>query len=563
MSFSVTPFGVVKAAANVRPWHHSILNQQGLREGNILLDAQGKGYYPHGAPVGDLVEIARDDGRKTWQEDASGWFDANSPKAKSPEVQALLAGLKKLNNIDLAAYKQLVGNKPVAGFEDVDKDMRNWVKETSKAARCWEGYEPVPGKKPYSKGSCRPKGTKKKTTEKKAENFNLGGVASGAGPQQMYHALNMLNQARVLVDPTETLKKNNLSRSAFESTIKELANKPGDSYDFDAMRRDPKRRAVLMGLLGSALGGAAGYSRSGIGGALGGAALGGLGGAGFGHVNATNYNRKLLGTAKVLKNYGLLQPEYLRAALPLLQKTSAAANTAAYTKQALMWGGGKLGLHPKGLGVGGEIGYSNLLGLLPIPLGGVDIGGPRKGFLMGVTPDPESEFGVSPYLGVRWNHPRASGLTRNFPRGLPEVIYDKLRGRTKLDAMRLSYPELFEAEEEEAPEEVKPEPKQKEKAAAFNKLQLLLTKRAEGGAWTRAEGKSESGGLNAKGRASLKAQGQNIKPPVTESNPTGERKDRKKSFCARMGGMKKKLTSSETANDPDSRINKALRKWKC
>ena len=38
---------------------------------------------------------------------------------------------------------------------------------------------------------------------------------------------------------------------------------------------------------------------------------------------------------------------------------------------------------------------------------------------------------------------------------------------------------------------------------------------------------------------------------------------RKKSFCARMGGMKKKLTSSKTANDPDSRINKALRKWKC
>jgi hypothetical protein len=38
---------------------------------------------------------------------------------------------------------------------------------------------------------------------------------------------------------------------------------------------------------------------------------------------------------------------------------------------------------------------------------------------------------------------------------------------------------------------------------------------------------------------------------------------RRKSFCARMSGMKKKLTSSETANDPDSRINKALRKWNC
>ena len=47
--------------------------------------------------------------------------------------------------------------------------------------------------------------------------------------------------------------------------------------------------------------------------------------------------------------------------------------------------------------------------------------------------------------------------------------------------------------------------------------------------------------------------------------PTREKKGgpRKKSFCARMSGMKKKLTSSKTANDPDSRINKALRKWKC
>jgi len=30
-----------------------------------------------------------------------------------------------------------------------------------------------------------------------------------------------------------------------------------------------------------------------------------------------------------------------------------------------------------------------------------------------------------------------------------------------------------------------------------------------------------------------------------------------------MGGMKKRLTSSKTAHDPDSRINKALRKWNC
>ncbi len=77
------------------------------------------------------------------------------------------------------------------------------------------------------------------------------------------------------------------------------------------------------------------------------------------------------------------------------------------------------------------------------------------------------------------------------------------------------------------------------------------------GAWTRKEGKSASGGLNDKGRASLKAEGHDIKRPQPEG---GSRKD---SFCARMTGAKRKLTGSAKAADPESRINKALRKWNC
>ena len=77
-------------------------------------------------------------------------------------------------------------------------------------------------------------------------------------------------------------------------------------------------------------------------------------------------------------------------------------------------------------------------------------------------------------------------------------------------------------------------------------------------AWQRKEGQNPKGGLNAKGRASYKAAtGGTSKPPQPEGG------SRKKSFCARMGGMKKKLTSAKTANDPNSRINKALRAWKC
>lgn len=77
-------------------------------------------------------------------------------------------------------------------------------------------------------------------------------------------------------------------------------------------------------------------------------------------------------------------------------------------------------------------------------------------------------------------------------------------------------------------------------------------------AWQRKEGKDPDGGLNAKGRASYnKATGGNLKPPQPEGGP------RRDSFCARMEGHKKKNTSAKTASDPNSRINKSLRAWKC
>jgi hypothetical protein len=85
---------------------------------------------------------------------------------------------------------------------------------------------------------------------------------------------------------------------------------------------------------------------------------------------------------------------------------------------------------------------------------------------------------------------------------------------------------------------------------------------AKSPAWTRKEGKDPKGGLNAKGRASAKAQGMNLKPPAPTPK-TEKDKARRKSFCARMSGMKAKLTSEKTKRDPDSRINKSLRAWNC
>ena len=78
-------------------------------------------------------------------------------------------------------------------------------------------------------------------------------------------------------------------------------------------------------------------------------------------------------------------------------------------------------------------------------------------------------------------------------------------------------------------------------------------------AWQRKEGKNKNGGLNAKGRASYnRAHHGHLKAPSKD-----KKNKRRKSFCARMRGMKKRLTSAKTANDPNSRINKALRAWNC
>jgi hypothetical protein len=73
--------------------------------------------------------------------------------------------------------------------------------------------------------------------------------------------------------------------------------------------------------------------------------------------------------------------------------------------------------------------------------------------------------------------------------------------------------------------------------------------------WQRKEGKSPSGGLNAKGRASYNREtGGNLKAPQPEGG------SRKKSFCARMSGVK---GPAKKPNGEPTRKTLALRKWKC
>lgn len=81
-------------------------------------------------------------------------------------------------------------------------------------------------------------------------------------------------------------------------------------------------------------------------------------------------------------------------------------------------------------------------------------------------------------------------------------------------------------------------------------------------AWQRVEGKNlKTGGLNAKGRASYKAQtGGTLKPPAP--NPKTEKDaKRRKSFCARSAGQMKQFP--DAAKDPNSRLRKARKAWNC
>ena len=88
-------------------------------------------------------------------------------------------------------------------------------------------------------------------------------------------------------------------------------------------------------------------------------------------------------------------------------------------------------------------------------------------------------------------------------------------------------------------------------------------------AWQKKSGKNKNGGLNKKGVASYRREhpGSKLQTAVTTKpsklKPGSKAAKRRKSFCARMKGMKKHRTGAKTKRDPNSRINKSLRKWNC
>jgi hypothetical protein len=83
--------------------------------------------------------------------------------------------------------------------------------------------------------------------------------------------------------------------------------------------------------------------------------------------------------------------------------------------------------------------------------------------------------------------------------------------------------------------------------------------------WQKVNRQDKTDGLSPEAVKAYRREnpGSKLQTAVTEKNPEGKRAKRRASFCRRMKGMKSKLTSAETARDPDSRINKALRRWNC
>ena len=69
--------------------------------------------------------------------------------------------------------------------------------------------------------------------------------------------------------------------------------------------------------------------------------------------------------------------------------------------------------------------------------------------------------------------------------------------------------------------------------------------------------------MTAKGVAKYRREnpGSKLKTAVTESNPSGKRAKRRKSYCARSAGQMKKFPKA--AKNPNSRLRQARKRWKC
>jgi len=180
-------------------------------------------------------------------------------------------------------------------------------------------------------------------------------------------------------------------------------------------------------------------------------------------------------------------------------------------------------------------------------------------------------------------NPLAVGAALGIAAGgsyLAKKAYDaaKQMRKNKEDAMKQASGESYEPEGEVLDEKCWPGYKKKGMKTMFGKRYPNCVKKEGFSNWRSElqiselledwQEKNRKDGVDGLSQSTVDAYrrenpGSKLQTAVTEKKPTGKRADRRKSFCRRMKGMKAKLTSAKTARDPDSRINKALRRWNC
>ena len=173
---------------------------------------------------------------------------------------------------------------------------------------------------------------------------------------------------------------------------------------------------------------------------------------------------------------------------------------------------------------------------------------------------PKFKGGDGGKIGPNKNYVKPMGEAVQVPRKTGQIVRVFLTFRGKMYVIQMFFPSVKVPGRNEVQAQI-------EKVYPGGKVRNYEVSDYEPGQpllhtedWQKKSGKDPEGGLNEKGRKSYERQnpGSDLKRPSKKvGNP------RRKSFCARMKGMKSKLTSKKTASDPDSRINKSLRAWNC
>ena len=173
--------------------------------------------------------------------------------------------------------------------------------------------------------------------------------------------------------------------------------------------------------------------------------------------------------------------------------------------------------------------------------------------------------GSSAKPGPDKNYVKPMEESVRIPAKTGNIILVTLNWRGKLYMIKLFFPQTTKPSRMEVQDQI-------EKVYPGSKVQSYYVSDIKPGEqflqvedWQKVNRRDKTDGLSQKAVDAYRREnpGSKLQTAVTEKNPEGKRAERRKSFCRRMSGMKKRLTSTETARDPDSRINKALRRWNC